>query len=1351
MYTGLNFNTLKRLILLLAIFCFSFCVRGQKLVFEHYNEVNGLSQNSIRSITQDDKGFLWIGTFGGVNRFDGYNFKNFQSKPNKTDYLHSDDILQIVKDNNDNLWIATDFGLTKYHIPTHTFKTYHADENDQYSLPGNKIRSVYIDNTNRLWVGTMQNGICYFDEKEENFHRINIQGVKNIRGIYQAHDNKVWFTTFNKGVYSLVIDGSGHVSKSRNYGLTSSKETANVNSDAYFVFEDSQFNLYVGTKDGLYEFRESENRFGLISEKGQGEYFRCYTISEDGKYWFGTLNGIIECKSIDELRKGIYERHVPDLKNTNSLVNNYILSLYFDDSGILWVGTENGLDKMDPYENQFKTIKANFATSGNIPIINSFGKTYDNKLLVGTHSDGLYLKDERGFQRILSSYQRISSIYTNDKKVFYIGLWDGKVLKYNISTKKTKVLDVGFTSSPVMSFHQIGTHKLLIGSVGEGLVEFDLVREKGTKINEQLKELLDVNKIVPYKNDMVWLATEEGIFKYNFNTGETRHYASFEDKDGLSNNKVKDIIVGPNGKVWAGTRNGLNFYDPVQDNFFPQQKPLELKNSWITDIAIDIHGCLWLNMNYNKIVKYIPDHNEYRSFHINNGVRSNLINKRGFLQYDDNTIYIGGDKDIIHFSLLDIEENKYTPQPVITTFKIQNEEVLPKGEIDGQLVLEKDLNYTNKVDLKYTNRNFSIEFSSPSYANERLNAYQYKLEDFDDKWNATSSNSRTIQYTNLYPGDYYLRIKASNNNGYWSKETGLRITVLPPFWLTYRFFGIILFIILIILYFLRKQLKYRMQLKQELLLEKVQRERDEKLNNEKLRFFTNISHELRTPLTLILGPAKQLLKQDNDKEKVKNRIELINHNANRLLRLVNQILDFRRAETGELRLKVSEVDVLYSTKNIFNSFIELANTKHINFNFNAEDESIVCWVDFDKLNKILFNLLSNAMKFTDNYGNVDLYIGFKGENQKRLVIEVSDDGLGIPQESKDKIFTRFYQAKNSKENTTGTGIGLSLVKALIEIHKGTITVDSEPGTGSVFTAELPAFKDAYAPEEIVELKSDNLQNKYDEHTNGEIILYPTVKNNSQSFNADLRHEILVIEDNPELRNYIVQNLSEFYKVYEAENGKEGVAICKKIKPVLCIVDAMMPVMDGFDFVEAIKTDENVSHTAIIMLTALAENENRIKAYKIGVDGYLVKPFDPELLKTRIENVIKIHFDLKKRFSGEAESDVMSLAHSQIDIDLISKIKEIIENNLSSSNLSPATISEEMAMSSSKLYRKIKQLTDLSPNEFIRTIRLKKSAQLLKTKNYNVSEVSDLVGFNDPLYFSRVFKKQFGYSPSTLIK
>jgi signal transduction histidine kinase/DNA-binding response OmpR family regulator len=615
------------------------------------------------------------------------------------------------------------------------------------------------------------------------------------------------------------------------------------------------------------------------------------------------------------------------------------------------------------------------------------------------------------------------------------------------------------------------------------------------------------------------------------------------------------------------------------------------------------------------------------------------------------------------------------------------------------------------------------------------------LEGFDKNWISTNSNSRTVQYTNLYPGNYIFKIKASNSDGHWSKESSYKIKILPPFWLTPIALLLFLVLLFFIFYFVRKEIRSRIQLRQELLTEKVNREQDIKLNNEKLRFFTNISHELRTPLTLILGPAKQLMEDDNATEYQKSRFNLIHQNASRLLNLVNQVLDFRKAQAGELKLKVSKTDIVAYSKNIFDSFKELAYNKNIKLNFNTENEDISGWVDNDKYDKILYNLLSNALKFTNNYGNVDLFIRLKDGVDGLLVIEVSDNGIGIPLKSQEKIFKRFYQLTNSKEHNTGSGIGLSLVKSLVSLHKGIIRVESKPGEGSVFTVEIPIDRNFYIDKEVFEyvLKNDNLSMFVPEKAMKKILQ-----------NTEVKQKILVVEDNVELRKYLVDYLSDYYKVYEAENGQEGLKICRQIKPILCVSDVMMPVMNGLEFCQELKNDEFISHIPVILLTALSENEDKVKGYGLGADGYIVKPFEPSLLKTVIENIIKSRLELKAKFSGEVESKIGMLTHSPVDEEFMAKVTGLINDNISELDLSTEFLCDKLGVSSSKLYRKIKELTDLAPNEFIRTIRLKKAAQLLKTKKYNVSEVTDLVGFNDPLYFSRCFKKQFGFPPSKLI-
>ncbi|MBD0777407.1 response regulator [Maribacter sp. ANRC-HE7] len=1330
---------------------------AQDIKFEHYNDKDGLSHNSIRHIVQDDKGFLWMGTFSGLNRFDGYQFKSFKSSKGDTNTIYNDDITVLLYDKpSNNLWIGTRKGLTRYRTETDTFTTYLPDENNPNSLPDEEIRSVYVDRFDRVWVGTKSKGVYLFYPEEERFTKINIEGFTYIKEIFEDKKGQIWVGSYETGsVARIVLDERGDIEKIKRYTLKI-PNSEEVNPYLNFIYEDHKSDIFAGTREGLYKLDTVSDNFENLYIENEivrdklGPYFLSVARAPDDKYWVGTLGGLLVCDNLEDIKTGDYEWHYSILSDDTSLVDNLIAALYFDASGVLWIGTEEGLDKYDPFENQFKLNKGISSLIDNqAPRIRGFSKTYDNKIVVATRHNGLFILKEDKISPLFNDNSDIASIFSYDGKKFYCGLWNGKVLVYDYVKRISRIIDVGFQNSPIFDFGKYKENGLIATSFGEGAVCLDT---KTMEVREDIGTLLSgyqINKVVADTNNDFWFATEGGIAKFDNDLRLIKMYEQGVGSEfGLPHNNVSDITIDFSGNVLSATRMGLAVYEPEKDDFMAIKEPKGLQGKWITEMALDLNGYLWLNMN-NSIAKYDVPNKTAQIYQVKSGNRLDVFSSSGFYSFDNSKIYLGAKNGIIQFSPLQIEGNNWSPAPLITEFKVQNKELLPGMEINGQIPFDKDLNYGKNLELDFANRNFSIEFSTPSFTNQRLNKYQYMLEGFDDDWIETDSDSRTVQYTNLYANDYVFKIKSSNSDGIWSATSSYHIKILPPFWLSYKGILIILIIMALLLYLSRRQLKIRLKLKQELLLEKVKRERDEKLNNEKLRFFTNISHELRTPLTLILGPVKQLLEQEGLGSYSRSRVDLIHQNANRLLRLVNQILDFRRAETGELKLKVSNTNILNTTKDIFNSFHELAQSKSINFNLTIEDVPEECLIDVDKYSKILYNLLSNAMKFTNVNGNIDLYLGVTQEEHRQLILEVSDDGIGIPKESREKIFVRFYQAKNSKENTTGTGIGLSLVKALVEIHKGNIDVVSSPGSGSIFTVKLPIYGEAYSMEE----KFNTIPVKIEDNKVQPIITGVSAPNTVKPVktNTDIKQKIVIIDDNAELRKYIVEYLSSFYKVYEAENGKEGLELCKKVKPVLCVADVMMPVMDGFEFVEVLKSDENISHIAVVLLTALAESENRIKGYKIGVDGYLVKPFDPALLKTRIDNIIKIHFDLKQKFSGDVESDVISLAHSQIDIDLISKIKKIVEENISNPELTSNMLCTEMAMSSSKLYRKITQLTDMSPNEFIRTIRLKKSATFLKTKNYNVSEVAHMVGFNDPLYFSRCFKKQFGHSPSQLIK
>lgn len=1333
------------------LFVVSMSAEGQNLKFEHYNDNDGLSHNSIRHIVQDDQGYLWLGTFYGLNRFDGFHFKNYLSNE-AGNTLHNDDITALQLDSATNsLWIGTRKGLTRLQLDTYEFTTFLSDPKDPNSLPDEEVRSIYLDKFDRVWVGTKDLGLYLFEPEENAFTKVPLEGVNYVKEIVEDSQGNIWVASYETaGVARLRLGSTGIISEITYYTLEVPGAAA-INPYTNFVYEDGKGDIFVGTRKGLYKFDQDQSTFENLyiaddqTREKLGPYFLSVAQAPDGQYWVGTLGGLLICDQLEDIPDGNYQWYYSVLSEDNSLVDNLVSALYFDPSGVLWIGTEEGLDKYDPYENQFKINKdISRYIDNQAPRIRGFARTYKDEVVVATRHNGLFIDHNGEFVPLFTENHDMASIYSCDGRTFYCGLWNGNILVYDYGSQSSRLLDVGFENTPVFDFAEYGDY-LVVCSHGDGAMLMD--KETLKPVRHILPDF-DINKLA-IEDEFLWFATESGAVRYHVGAGNATAFSEGnEENGGLPHENVSDIFVDSRSRVWAATRKGLAEYDSTVSAFKLKGEHPELKGKWVTDVVEDARGYLWLNMNNNNIAWYDVEKEQANIYNVNSGNRLDIFSSSGFFNFNNTTIYLGGKNGVISFSPKDIQENEWSPEPFITEFKVNNELVLPGVQLNGQIPLKRDLNYERQVTLNYENRNFSIQFSSASYTNQRLNKFEYMLEGFDEAWVATSGNSRTVQYTNMPAGTYDFKIRASNSDGKWSDVSSYSIEVLPTFWASYQGVAVIVCLLLLIGYFTRKQIRFRVKLKQELLTEKVQRERDEKLNNEKLRFFTNISHELRTPLSLILGPTRQILEHVESNDYLKSRANLINHSTNQLLRLVNQILDFRRAEAGEVKLQVAEVDILPATKNIFYSFVELAHSKNINFNFNVEDEALVCWVDLDKYSKVLYNLISNAIKFTHNHGHVELFVGIKESDQRRLVVEVSDDGIGIPPESQEKIFSRFYQANNSKENTTGTGIGLSLVKSLVEIHKGTIAVQSATDKGSIFTVELPVSKEAFASSEVSSFIAvdPDAAPLVDSKPQQEVGVFAAPKTNT-----DIKTSVLVVDDNAELRNYLVEFLSGHFKVYEAENGKEGLELCRKIKPVLCVADVMMPVMDGFEFVQEVKNDEKISHTAIILLTALGENENRIKGYKIGVDGYLVKPFDPSLLKSRIDNILKIRFDLKQEFSGETESDVTSLAHSQLDIDLISKIKEIIEENLANPELTPAFLSDQMALSSSKLYRKITELTDMSPNEFIRTIRLKKSAALLKSKNYNVSEVAIAVGFNDPLYFSRRFKKQFGYAPSELIK
>ncbi len=1330
-----------------AILLFNICssilvAQHPTIKFEHYNDGDGLSHNAVRHIVQDKHGLLWIGTFGGINRFDGYQFKSYLSSSSGLETLRNDDITALLYDEDEDImWIGTRMGLSMLNMRTYRFKTFLPNSNNTAGIPDKEIRAVFKDRFNRIWIGTKTQGFGIFDPKNEKFKKINITGFEYVKVITEDSHGNIWLGTLNEGLARITLDKKGNVKNVEKFQLKNDL-TKNINPYVNFIYEDRKKDIFAGTRKGIFKLNKESNLFELIAPPNEVEesnilHFNCIEQSSEGEYYIGTLQGLITCKEIEDISKGDFKLYYSNLSDNTSLTDNLVTALFFDNSGVLWVGTENGLEKHDPYENQFELFKGISSLIGfKKSRISGFTKTYDNKLIASTHHNGLFLINGEECSHLYKDEIDIASIYSSDGKKIYCGLWNGNLLIYDYEKQKSKIIDIGINGVPLMSFCSINKKEMLIGSFGKGAILFNTQNQTASPYLANRLSKAEISEIITNTHGQIWMATERGVVNYDPVGDKLKTYRSSKnDSVGLSNNSVSDIYMDRKGIIWTSTRRGLNYYDPLSDDFMPLLSPQILRDQWITDIAMDSLGFMWLNINNNRIAKFKQNKNKLHIYQINSGNRLDVFSRSGFYYYNDQNIFLGGKEGIIHFSPSDLKDNKNSFPPFISQFKVNNNEVKVGEKINGQVILSEDINELKTVTLNHSNRDFSITFSAPSYVKEQYNKFRYKLEGFDKKWSTVDVFQRNVQYTNLLFGDYIFKVQARNSHGYWSNLTTYNITILSPIWLRpYALFTYIIFTILIVLVS-KRLMKRQLILKHELILEKVKREKDEKLNQDKLRFFTNISHELRTPLTLIWGSVKLLTEQENQ-DQIATHHQLIYKNTQRLLALVNQILDFRKVQNGNIKLKVTEVDFSVYLQNTFNSFKPLAKEKKIEFSLNCSEE-INAWFDTDKCDKILYNLLSNAFKFTPDKGKIEINVNVKQNAPRTISVCVKDSGIGISEKDQKKIFKRFFQAKSGLANNTGTGIGLSLVEHLIALHKGQIKVDSSAGKGSAFTFSIPIDKSAYTEEEIFDISPTSIVAD-EPQADQNLLLDPT---------AELKEKLLIVEDNTELRMFLKNYLSRTFDIYEATNGKEGLEQCKNTKPLICIVDVMMPVMDGLEFCSALKNDVSISHIPVVLLTALAEDENKIKGYKAGADGYLAKPFQPEVLSAKIESIINNRKKLKEKFSNESGTEVSYVSHSPADATFMSKLKDFIEANIDKPNFTVKDICEEMGMSSSKLYRKLKEITDLSPNEFIRTMRLKKSTELLRSKQYNVSEVAIMVGFNDPLYFSRCFKKQFGLSPS----
>jgi signal transduction histidine kinase/DNA-binding response OmpR family regulator len=839
----------------------------------------------------------------------------------------------------------------------------------------------------------------------------------------------------------------------------------------------------------------------------------------------------------------------------------------------------------------------------------------------------------------------------------------------------------------------------------------------------------------------MWIGTGYGLDVLEKQTGRFVHYLNdIKDTTTISNNSILSILEDTRGLIWVGTHGGLNLFDKSTKTFRTFQEKDGLPSNSILTILEDNAHNLWMGTTngLSKLTVEKDTHGQYkfsfRNYDESDGLQGKAFNENSAIRLSTGELMFGGSSGFNIFNPADISINQIRPKVLLTDFQVFNESVKIADERAGNKpVLAKSITAIDQIILQHADNVFSLEFAALNFFHPEKSKYQFMLEGFNKNWLTTDASQRKVTYTNLDPGEYTFKVRAANNDGVWNDTPAtVKITVLPPFWksniafVLYSIFIIGALLLARWLILTKERMNYRIQ------QERQEAQRMHELDMMKIRFFTNVSHEFRTPLTLILTPLERMLNEASDADQ-KNQFQLIYRNARRLLNLVNQLLDFRKMEVQEIKLNSSEGDIVKFIRELVYSFSDLSEKKNISFSFTSSVQSLETLFDQDKLEKILFNLLSNAFKFTPEGGSVSVLMNLKKEDGNAFIeLKVSDTGIGIPPDKHEKIFERFFQNDLPRSMVNqGSGIGLSITKEFVKIHGGTINVESEPGKGSTFTVLLP----------IKEIKSHHEAEAVD------MISLAEAEPVSEVSPDEKRPVLLLVEDNEDFRFYLKDNLKQQYAIIEASNGKQALQKALASIPDLIVSDVMMPEMNGIEFCKKVKADPHTSHIPVILLTARTAEEQKLEGFHSGANDYITKPFSFEILQSRIKNLIAQREVFQKMFVKHLDIKASDVAITSLDEKLITNAIKVVENQISNPDFSVEELARELGMSRVHLYKKLSSLTGKSPIEFIRTIRLQRAAQLLEKSQLTVSEVAYQVGFNNPKYFTKYFKDQFHVLPS----
>ena len=1321
---------------------FSFQLAAQNITFNHLSTDNGLSQISVNDIYVDENNLIWIGTREGLNCYDGNDITIYRLEKNNPYSLFSNHVLRIVGDRKGHLFLLCMDGVACLDMDTRKFTT----------LLNKKVDAItYRDG---LYVA-YNNEIFHFNETTSRFDcyfRLP-SGSGNLSCLFRDASGRFWMGTDRNGLFCL----------SAGKQLSHPIKQHRISS----VFEDSSHRIWIGTWDSGIFVLGKEGKMENLKAGSQGKFalssnfVRCFEEDNNGRIWIGTETGL-DCMDV---KAGTFE-HYTEGEQPYGLTHSSVWCMQKDAQGTIWAGTYfGGVNYFNPEYAIYRFYRqANEPSKGlSSPVVGNMIEDKLGNIWICTEGGGLNVFDPKKvtFRWYTHQASTNSISHNNVKAIWYdeaancmwLGLHLGGINKLDIKTGQFTVfrkVEGNEETIPSDIVRDIVPYKdSLVVATQSGVCLFSRTTGKCRQLFRSHKEGNQIRMVADLEFDkqgVLWMAvTGYGVFSYNFRTDSLKHYVFRQGQNGISNNNVNSIFCDSENKIWFCTSgSGLDCLDQRTGVF----RNYDVANSGFPGDCIykvcEGEGKELLMITNQGFSRFDYRKGTIRNYLSENGFPLNSLNENALYMSREKEVCLGGTSGMVAFELKSLNYRS-KPYHILWTRLVVNGKEIEVNDASG--ILSHDLNNTSRITLKADQNMFSIYFSTSNYIPENREEMEYRLEGFSKEWTKVREQP-VITYTNLNSGTYTLWVRSSNPDSL-SKPISMEIVVKPPFYASGWAFLFYVLLACGLVYYLMRMYQSRVKLQASLTYEQRHLQDIERLNQNKLRFFTSISHEFRTPLTLILGQLEKLMQMPQLSPSGYSTVLLAYKSGVQLKELIGELLDFRKQEQGKMKLKVSRMNLVNFLNETYLLFQPYTESKQIHFEFHKSQDDIELWFDWKQMRKVINNLLSNAVKHVPSNGRIVMEVGV---TDKEAWFSVEDNGSGILPEDMDKIFDRFYQSSADTELNVGTGIGLALTKGVVELHHGKISVESAKGAGAKFTVRIPLGKDLYDPDEIIEsdgaaisqLTLDEQKKELDtELASAEEVVPEGLVGGKDGF----RPRILIVEDNESIRRMLAELFEGLYDVTTAVDGQDALEKVAEVSPHIVLSDVLMPRMSGIELVKQLKGNLDTCHIPVVLLTARTEVEQNLEGLKIGADDYITKPFDSRLLVFRCNNLVNNRRKLQEYFTKQPTVETPVLATNPLDKEFLDEVIAVFEQHLDDSDFTIDMLAQQMLVSRTRMYAKIKAITGQTPNDFFITLRLKKAAFLLRNNpELNVTQISDQTGFSSPRYFSKLFKKAYQLTP-----